>query len=301
MRIIAGEFRRRLLQTPKDAEVTRPIPDRVKESLFSLLRGHCEGATVFDAFAGTGAIGLEAVSRGATRCVMVEKDREIADILRKNIGTLGVEGRCEVVVGDALGPGALARAPRPLKLAFLDPPYPLVRDPLGFERVKEQLKALIQLLTDDGFAVLRTPWPLRHLEGGEAPEAVPEPKRWKKKGKRRRERGDGHGFGAEGEAGPRRGSPNPTARSTKRVEELDPEEDYRDDDLHHDEMGLGADEFGEMSEEEAAALEAQGGVGATDKPTRVWKEVNLNVEGAVGPETHVYGSMAVHLYMKAKT
>jgi len=300
MRIIAGEFRRRLLLTPKDAEVTRPIPDRVKESLFSLLRGHCEGATVFDAFAGTGAIGLEAVSRGATRCVMVEKDREIAEILRKNIGTLGVQGRCEVVVGDALGPGALARAPRPLKLAFVDPPYPIVQDPLGYLRVMEQLKALIQLLTDDGFAVLRTPWPLRHREGGEAPEAVPEPKRWKKKGKGRRERGDGRGFGAEGEEGRRRGSPKPSAKPDKRVEELDPEGDFGVDDLDLDELGLEGDEFGEMSEEEAAAFEAQAGGGATDKPTPVWKDVNLKVEGAVGPETHVYGSMAVHLYMKAK-
>jgi 16S rRNA (guanine966-N2)-methyltransferase len=300
MRIIAGEFRRRLLLTPKDAEVTRPIPDRVKESLFSLLRGHCEGATVFDAFAGTGAIGLEAVSRGATRCVMVEKDRDIADILRKNVETLGVKGRCEVVVGDALGPGALARAPRPLKLAFLDPPYPIVRDPLGYQRVVEQLKALVQLLTDDGYAVLRTPWPLRHQEGGEQAESTPEPRRWKKKGKGRRDRDGRRGFEDEAEEGRRRGSPKPSAKPTKRVEELDPEGDFGDHDLDLDELGLEADEFGERTEEEAAALKAQAAGGATDTPTPVWKDVNLKVEGALGPETHVYGSMAVHLYMKAK-
>jgi 16S rRNA (guanine966-N2)-methyltransferase len=300
MRIIAGEFRRRLLLTPKDAEVTRPIPDRVKESLFSLLRGHCEGATVFDAFAGTGAIGLEAVSRGASRCVMVEKDRDIADILRKNVESLGVKGRCEVVVGDALGPGALARAPRPLKLAFLDPPYPIVRDPLGYQRVMEQLKALLPLLTDDGFAVLRTPWPLRHQEGGEQAEPAPEPRRWKKKGKGRRDRDGRRGLEDEGEEGRRRGSPKPSAKPGKRVEELDPEGDFGDDELDLDEFGLGADEFGEMSEEAAAAFEAQPTGGATEKPAPVWKDVNLKVEGGVGPETHVYGSMAVHLYMKAK-
>ena len=63
--IIGGEFRSRRLKSPKGREVTRPLPDRVRESLFGLLRGHTRGATVFDAFAGTGAFGLEAVSRGA--------------------------------------------------------------------------------------------------------------------------------------------------------------------------------------------------------------------------------------------
>lgn len=297
MRIIAGEFRRRLLLTPKDAEVTRPIPDRVKESLFSLLRGHCEDATVFDAFAGTGAIGLEAVSRGAARCVMVEKDRDIADILRKNIETLGVKNRCEVVVGDALGPGALARAPRPLTLAFLDPPYPIVQDPLGYQRVMEQLKAIIQLLTDDGFAILRTPWPLRHQEVGEqpAPEPVPEkPKRWKKKGKGRR------GHDEEGEEAHRRRSPEPPVKKRKQVEELDFDDDLSDEDLDLEEMGLDADEFGEMSEEAAVAIEGADGDDAPDSPKPTWKDANLKIEGAVGPETHIYGSMAVHLYMKAK-
>ena len=159
MRIIAGEYRSRKLLTPKDDAVTRPIPDRVKESLFGLLRGHCEGAHVFDGFAGTGSIGLEAVSRGAARCVCVEKDRGAADLLRRNIESLGAGERCELVVGDALGPGALARAPRPLTLAFLDPPYPLVRDPIGWERVKAQLGKLVDLLSEDGFVIVRTPWP----------------------------------------------------------------------------------------------------------------------------------------------
>lgn len=160
MRIIAGEFRRRLLHTPKDASTTRPIPDRVKESLFGLLRGHCEGATVFDGFAGTGAIGLEAVSRGASSCLFVERDRSIAQLLSRNVDELGARDRCEVFQGDALGGGALARSPRPLTLAFLDPPYPLTRDPLGFRRIMAQLGSLVDLLADDGIAVLRTPWPL---------------------------------------------------------------------------------------------------------------------------------------------
>jgi 16S rRNA (guanine(966)-N(2))-methyltransferase RsmD len=175
MRIIAGEFRSRRLHTPPDDSITRPIPDRVKESLFGLLRGHCEGANVFDGFAGTGALGLEVVSRGAASCVGIEQERSIAAILSRNVEMLGVKDRYEVVVGDALGPGALARAPRPLTLAFLDPPYPLIEQPVGYRRVMAQMEKLIELLTPDGFAVLRTPWPLRHAQGG--PAAAPQPAR----------------------------------------------------------------------------------------------------------------------------
>src|SRR6185436_5598593 len=106
---------------------------------FALLRGHCEGASVFDAFSGTGAIGLEAVSRGASRCVLVEKDRDAAAMLKANIESLGAADRCELVIGDALGAGAMARCPRPVHLAFFDPPYPLIRDPIGWKRVRAQV------------------------------------------------------------------------------------------------------------------------------------------------------------------
>lgn len=271
MRIIAGEFRHRQLLTPRDAETTRPIPDRVKESLFSLLRGHCEGATAFDAFAGTGAIGLEAVSRGAVKCVMVEKDRTIGEILRKNVEMLGAGDRCEVVIGDALGAGALARCPRPLTLAFFDPPYPIVREALGFKRVMGQLQSVIALLTDDGFAALRTPWPLRHAEGVVEPvlaDEAPE-RRWRKKGKGRR-----HDWGEEQESP--RGSPRPG-----RVEELRPDDEIVEEALDADETA-----------------EAPGD--ADDAPKPQWKDADLRLPNAVGPETHVYGTMAVHLYMRKK-
>lgn len=159
MRIIAGEFRSRRIESPPDDSTTRPIPDRVRESVFSLLRGHFEGARVFDAFAGTGVIGLEAVSRGAVECVFVEKDRRVATVLRRNVASLGAEGRCEVFEGDALGAGALSRCPRPVDVAFFDPPYPLARDPLGWRRLRGQAERVVELLSDDGFLVLRTPWP----------------------------------------------------------------------------------------------------------------------------------------------
>lgn len=179
MRIIAGEFRSRRLLTPPDDSITRPIPDRVKESLFGLLRGHCEGASVFDGFAGTGAIGLEALSRGASRCVFIEQDKGIGAMLSRNIETLGVQDRSELVIGDALGPGALARAPRPLTLAFLDPPYPLVQEAVGFKRTMAQAQKLVDLLSLDGFVVLRTPWPLKHKQGSPSPVSPPPPKRGK--------------------------------------------------------------------------------------------------------------------------
>ena len=151
------------------------MPDRVRESLFGLLRGHTEGAAVFDAFAGTGSIGLEAVSRGASRCVMVERDRRVADTLERNVRELGAEDRCEVVVGDALGAGALAACPMPVHLVFFDPPYALVEDAAGWQRARSQFMRLIVRLDETGYAVLRTPWPFLHA--AQAAHAPTEPTR----------------------------------------------------------------------------------------------------------------------------
>jgi 16S rRNA (guanine(966)-N(2))-methyltransferase RsmD len=162
VRIIAGEFRSRRLLSPPEDWALRPLPDRVKESLFALLRGHCEGGVFVDAFAGTGSFGLEAISRGAARCVFIERDRRHAELLRTNINSLRAEDRAEVVVSDALGPGALARCPRPTTVVFLDPPYDLVSEPVGWRRVRDQAAKFVELISDDGFLVLRTPWPFLH-------------------------------------------------------------------------------------------------------------------------------------------
>lgn len=160
LRIIGGEFRHRRLETPKDATKTRPLPDRVRTSLFSMLAGHVEGQTFVDVFAGTGSFGLEAISRGAADGLFVEKDREIVAILKRNIEQLGVGDRCEVHHGDALGQAAVARVPRPVHLVMFDPPYPLVVDPAQRGRVFEQFAQFVACLDDEGFAILRTPWPL---------------------------------------------------------------------------------------------------------------------------------------------
>jgi 16S rRNA (guanine966-N2)-methyltransferase len=161
MRIIAGEFRGRRLHAPEPGSPARPMPDRVRESLFSILRGHFEGQSVLDAFAGTGTVGLEALSRGAARCVFVERDRASAEGLRRNIEALEVSERCEVVVGDSLGAGALARCPDPVHIVFMDPPYALTREIAGLARVAAQAAKLGERLDETGFLVLRTPWPMR--------------------------------------------------------------------------------------------------------------------------------------------
>lgn len=172
----------------------------VKESVFNILRGHVEGHTVVDAFAGSGSMGLEAASRGAESVLCVEQNRQIAGLLRENIEMLGEGDRCRVLQSDALGAAALAQCPEPVHVVFFDPPYQLMTDPVRRERVLEQLGRFIEKLDDEGYALLRTPSPLRN---------------------------DG----------------------SSRV-----------------------------------------GVGSSD--------LSLRIPGALGPETHEYGSMAVHLYMR---
>src|SRR5947207_15753430 len=85
LKITAGEFRSRILLSPKDDASSRPYASRVKESVFNLLRGWFEGATVLDLFAGVGTVGLEAVSRGASNVFMMERNGEILRLLQQNI------------------------------------------------------------------------------------------------------------------------------------------------------------------------------------------------------------------------
>ncbi|KQM98867.1 MULTISPECIES: 16S rRNA (guanine(966)-N(2))-methyltransferase RsmD [unclassified Sphingomonas] len=121
MRIIAGEWRGRPIAAPK-GDATRPTADRTREALFSMLAsriGSFDELAVADLFAGSGALGLEALSRGAATCLFVEQDRAALDALRANITKLGAGGtdvRATSVL--SLGP-----APRPLDLVMMDPPY----------------------------------------------------------------------------------------------------------------------------------------------------------------------------------
>lgn len=125
MRIIAGEFKGRVLRAPKGSN-TRPTTDRVREALFSALssaRGGLEGAVVLDAFAGSGALSLEALSRGAARAHLFERDRAALDALNGNVRALGLSpNRARVHRGDVFKDAPLRIRP-PFDVVFLDPPY----------------------------------------------------------------------------------------------------------------------------------------------------------------------------------
>ncbi len=230
--------------------MTRPFPDMVKEAMFNLLRGHFEGEAVLDCFAGTGTVGLEAASRGASRVVCIERDRRVTRVLERNIEMLGAEEVVEVVAGDALGPTAIHRCPKPVHIVFFDPPYAMVRDPGEWARVRTQFERLIALLDETGYAVLRTPWPLFHVVGEEAEQA-------RGRGKRA---GDG-------------------------VEVIEGEEVI--------EIDLDAPDADKMMEafEKDLARDAS-------TPRQDTVDVDLAMGGAAGPETHAYGGMALHLYMR---
>src|SRR5438105_7097589 len=100
MRVIAGEFRSRKLKTLPGL-ATRPTPDRLRETLFNILAPRIEGSVFLDAYAGTGAVGIEAVSRGAKRAIFVDKSRAAVEVIRENLTTLGLTDRAEVYCGKA--------------------------------------------------------------------------------------------------------------------------------------------------------------------------------------------------------
>jgi 16S rRNA (guanine966-N2)-methyltransferase len=118
MRIIAGEFRSRRLKSLPGAS-TRPTPDRMRETLFDILQTQIGGATFVDAYAGTGAVGIEALSRGAAHVWFLEKSRAALEVIRENLKSLDVTRRGIVVPGLV----ALTIASYPAEIVFLDPPY----------------------------------------------------------------------------------------------------------------------------------------------------------------------------------
>ncbi len=126
MRIVGGRFRGRAIAAPAGA-LTRPTSDKVRESLFNILAHgiagfEIEGARVLDLFAGTGALGLEALSRGAAYCLFVEDNADARGVIRENVEALGLTGASKLWRRDAtkLGPAAPMQ---PFQLLFADPPY----------------------------------------------------------------------------------------------------------------------------------------------------------------------------------
>lgn len=171
MRIVAGRHRGRSLRTPEDLAV-RPTADRTREALFNILTGgrlsaegreRLPGARVLDAFAGTGALGLEALSRGAAHCVFMENYAPAIEICRANIRALSEEARAEILTCNVLHPRP---APAPCDLIFLDPPYnqglgeSAIRALLGAGWIAPGALLVIELMksepftTPDGFSEL---------------------------------------------------------------------------------------------------------------------------------------------------
>jgi 16S rRNA (guanine966-N2)-methyltransferase len=129
MRIVAGTYRGRVVKAPP-GETTRPTSDRVREAVFSAIASiagsDLGGGAVLDAFAGSGALGLEALSRGCTHAVFADQDRAAVKIIRENAAALGAERDCTIVSGDVFALARRRTLPHPpYSLLMLDPPYRL--------------------------------------------------------------------------------------------------------------------------------------------------------------------------------
>ncbi len=123
MRIISGMSKGRKLVTPKSLSL-RPTSDRVKESIFNILSEEIEGGVVLDLFAGTGNLGIEALSRGAKNVIFVEKGRHALGLIQRNLAQLGLEERSEVLPIDAIRAiGILKQRGKTFDVIFMDPPY----------------------------------------------------------------------------------------------------------------------------------------------------------------------------------
>jgi len=155
MRVIAGELRGRRLKAP-EGESTRPMLDRVRESLFGTLQPWIEGAFVLDLFAGSGSLGIEALSRGARRARFVERGLQAFQCLSGNVAELELDDAAELVRADALHPASWGE--RPFDLVFLDSPYPLLDELRTRRALFEAMETLVrQHLAHEGVLVFHAP------------------------------------------------------------------------------------------------------------------------------------------------
>jgi len=168
VRVIAGEFKSRKLKT-LDGQATRPTSDRLKETLFNLVQSRISGSTFLDCFAGSGSIGIEALSRCAGFVVFVEESPRAVKVIRENLALLGedLSPRCQILSCKAeTGLKSLERMGRKFDIVFLDPPY---ADGNQYPRVFEQLQNC-GLLSDEALVVaehskfLALPAQVMHLE-----------------------------------------------------------------------------------------------------------------------------------------
>lgn len=147
VRVVAGTLRGRTIVAPSGS-ATRPTTDRTREAMFNALAslGVLEDASVMDVFAGSGALGIEALSRGARRCVFVEADHKALSAIHQNVKALGLEDRTEIVAGRAEN---VMSSIHGVDLALVDPPY-------GYDRWSELLAKLEETLNRDGLVVVES-------------------------------------------------------------------------------------------------------------------------------------------------
>ncbi len=162
MRVIAGKFGRRRLKGPGTLHI-RPTSDRLRETLFNILGPDVEDSLFVDLYAGTGAIGIEAFSRGARHVILVESSAKAAKLIRENLSALGVRAGIELIATDALkGLEKVAARHLMADFVFLDPPY---------EKAEEHVRALefldaSHLIAPQGVVIVE------HWSGMEAPERL---------------------------------------------------------------------------------------------------------------------------------
>jgi 16S rRNA (guanine966-N2)-methyltransferase len=164
VRIIGGKWRSRLLRFPPTAQL-RPTPDRVRETLFNWLGQRLDGLDCLDLFAGSGALGFEALSRGAARAVMVESDRAVAQALRENVKALEARG-AHVVQRDAMA--YLDGESEKFDVAFVDAPYATDLARRAMDRLPPRLKPGARVYVESAQPLeLAAPWaPLREDRAG---------------------------------------------------------------------------------------------------------------------------------------
>lgn len=162
MRVIAGKFRSRRLKGPGTLRI-RPTSDRLRETLFNILGPAVEDSLFVDLYAGTGAIGIEAVSRGARQVILVESNAKAARLIRENLAALGIRAGAELIEADALaGLEKIAGRHLVADFLFLDPPYEKAEE---HSRVLEFLDAS-HLIAPQGIVIVE------HRSGTEVPERL---------------------------------------------------------------------------------------------------------------------------------
>jgi 16S rRNA (guanine(966)-N(2))-methyltransferase RsmD len=157
MRVIAGQFKGRRLKAPA-WEGLRPTSDKLRETLFNILAPRIDGASVFDCFAGTGAVGVEAMSRGAAHVTFIEHDRRAAALIESNLALCGAKQGYTIECGDVASVLGRTRGNEECDLILLDPPYDI--DPNRLMRVLEVAAGRVAA---DGLVVLER---ARRSEGG---------------------------------------------------------------------------------------------------------------------------------------